>query len=82
MYTRQPLKDPGQAFRVIVQLQDNNWNDCQLTMDEKQTIPRRTVYQMNCPDRMKPIKAIRIFFNHDHDTPFDLCGLGLDNFIV
>ncbi|CAO3650365.1 unnamed protein product [Cunninghamella blakesleeana] len=82
IFTRKPMIEPEYAFRVIVQLQNNNWDDCQLTLNEKQTLSRRYVYQMNCPDKMKPIKGIRITFNKDQEAPFDLCGLGLDNFIV
>ncbi|KAI8089816.1 uncharacterized protein BX664DRAFT_333980 [Halteromyces radiatus] len=76
---RQPMQEQ-QQFKVRAEQQDG-WVDCAITLDASQSLPRRPVYQMQCPDD-KPFRAIRLFFLKQHDRSFDLCGLGLDNFIL
>ena len=50
-------------------------------MLDDQQLPRRIALLMDCPYK-EPFRAIRITFLQDHSEAFDLCGLGLDNFIV
>ncbi|KAI8343981.1 hypothetical protein BC941DRAFT_407450 [Chlamydoabsidia padenii] len=67
-------------FKVRALTQKQIWVDCSIVIDPSQTLARRMVFHMNCPDPI--ISAIRLFFTKQHTNPLDICGLGLDNFII
>ncbi|ORZ16442.1 hypothetical protein BCR42DRAFT_327533 [Absidia repens] len=78
---RQTMEQDAQDAFTIRALNKDGWEDCSIVPDLTQSLPRRMVYQMTCPDG-KPISAIRVFFKHTQQRPFDLCAFGLDNFLV
>jgi hypothetical protein len=74
-------RHPEPLFKVrALTLKQHIWVDCTLQLDAAHSLPRRRVFTMVCPDPI--ITAIRLFFVQQHLRSFDLCGLGLDNFIV
>jgi hypothetical protein len=75
---RQPINDTL-PFRIRG-LNANGWVDCPVTPTDSSR-RRRLIFQMQCDDGL-PISAIRFFFANTHQRSFDLCGLGLDNFII
>ncbi|ORZ21114.1 hypothetical protein BCR42DRAFT_406851 [Absidia repens] len=82
IHLRHPMEQHiHEAFKIRALNKDDGWVDCSITVDSTQSLPRRAVFHMDCRDG-KPISAIRFFFTQTQSRSFDLCGLGLDNFIV
>ncbi|KAI8066691.1 hypothetical protein BC940DRAFT_239842 [Gongronella butleri] len=78
IFSRQAVD--ADMFQLTVQQYDD-WNDCDLSLDNDQSIARRAVFNVHCRTGF-PITAMRIFFRRQLPMPFDLCGLGIDNFML
>jgi hypothetical protein len=75
MYLKKPITDG--MFKISVQhVLYGAWNECKI---KTTTSSQRIVFEC---DSRQPLKSIRIEFNEEQEESFQLCGLGLDNFIV
>lgn len=72
------------VFKVQIQfVAFGSWEECDIKLTPYSQLSRRIGFKFECPDRdVEPFKSIRISFAKDLDVPFELCGLGLDNFVV
>lgn len=73
-----------EVFKVSIQfVAFGSWEECEVKLTPFSQSSYRSGFKFECPDRgLEPFKSIRISFAKDLDVPFELCGLGLDNFVV
>ncbi|ORY94692.1 hypothetical protein BCR43DRAFT_494443 [Syncephalastrum racemosum] len=71
----------SETYSVSVK-QNDQWVSCRTTLPADAQAAGRTVLKLeDCPG-VQAFKAIRFTFTKDHHTPFELCGLAVDNMLV
>ncbi|KAI7866963.1 hypothetical protein BDF14DRAFT_1882078 [Spinellus fusiger] len=80
------MKKPETLFRVSVKeaveptaAEVSAWVECQTVLQP--SLSMRVVLQLDCPG-INRVNALRVAFEKAQSQPFELCGLGLDNFSV
>ncbi|KAL0081137.1 hypothetical protein J3Q64DRAFT_1756751 [Phycomyces blakesleeanus] len=82
LYGRRDIRHAASMFNVTVESVENNWVTCKLwTLPDAQVVRQRVPLGIDCSG-VKEFKTIRIHFVEDQKEPFDVCGIGLDNFNV
>lgn len=79
---QQPLNE---IFKVTIQYRIfGSWEDCRIkSTPSTAQLNCRIGFDFECPQgKREPFKSIRITFLQDMDQPFELCGIGLDNFVL
>ncbi|KAI9485682.1 MAG: hypothetical protein EXX96DRAFT_471632, partial [Benjaminiella poitrasii] len=75
-----------ELFRVSIQFVPfGSWTDCELKSTPFTQLSYRIGFDFEClnqSNNRSPFKSIRIHFKRDLNRAFELCGIGLDNFVV
>jgi hypothetical protein len=74
-----------QVFKVQIQfVAFGSWEECEMKLTPLNQLNYRIGFKFLCPNRgyLEPFKSIRISFIQDLQVPLEICGLGLDNFVV
>ncbi|KAI8973442.1 hypothetical protein BDF20DRAFT_824052, partial [Mycotypha africana] len=81
-----------EMFEVTVQfVLFGSWEECDIVSTKIMSLSQATpslsliTFDFQCPSRKnfyEPFKSIRVNFKQDLEEPFELCSLGLDNFLV
>lgn len=59
----------------------SSWIDCEIV--QERVGKYRMSLEFVCPENKdEVIKSIRMTFKKDKKEPFELCGIGLDNFVI
>jgi hypothetical protein len=84
-YTNNNFSQPlDEIFQVTVQYRIfGSWEECKIKLTPNTQLNYRIGFNFECPQRrQQPFKSIRIIFKEDYHVPFELCSIGLDNFVV
>jgi hypothetical protein len=81
---KQPKVKLDEIFKVTVQYRIfGSWEDCKIKSTPNTQLNYRIGFDFECPQgKREPFKSIRITFIQDIEQPLELCGIGLDNFVV
>jgi hypothetical protein len=79
IHTPLDIKHAEKVFSVSILQSESNWMDCKVS-DKSVIGSGRITLGMNCP--LKYYRAIKITFTKDQSTPFEVCGLSIDNLSV
>lgn len=70
------------VFRLTVQHRVYGaWDDCEIKLTPTTQLNHRIGFDFKCPNG-DLLKSIRIHFLQDQQVPFELCSIGIDNFVV
>ncbi|KAI8639872.1 hypothetical protein BD408DRAFT_349108 [Parasitella parasitica] len=83
MYTPTKFDTPlDQVFKVTVQrVLFGSWEECEVKLTSANPLDHRIEFDFECTAK-EAFKSIRIGFKQDLKASFELCSLGLDNFVV
>ncbi|KAI7902724.1 uncharacterized protein BX663DRAFT_510260 [Cokeromyces recurvatus] len=72
-----------ELFKISVQFVPfGPWIDCDIKLTPLTQLSYRIGFDFDCLSFQEPFKSIRIYFKKDLNKAIDLCGIGLDNFVV
>lgn len=82
LYTPNTFDKPlHHVFKMTVQYRMyGSWEECYIKAAPNTQLDHRVGFDFECP-RKDSFKSIRITFQ-ETQKPFELCGIGLDNFVV
>ncbi|CEP14138.1 hypothetical protein [Parasitella parasitica] len=83
MYTPTKFDIPlNQVFKVETQhILFGSWEECEIKSESINQLNYRIGFDFECTAK-EALKSIRIRFKQDLQSSFELCSLGLDNFVV
>jgi hypothetical protein len=84
LYTSTTFDKPlNQIFKVTVQYRIyGSWEECSIRLTPYSQLSYRIGFDFDCPVKDEPFKSIRITFREGQQEPLEICGFGLDNFVV
>lgn len=83
IYTCNDIQHAEGLFNVEVSKDGNDWIACKTKSTAGwHHVPPRLRIGLDCGQDVESIRAIRISFLQDGPEPFNVCGLGLDSFVV
>ncbi|KAI7873815.1 hypothetical protein K492DRAFT_138588 [Lichtheimia hyalospora FSU 10163] len=83
IYTCNDIQHAEGLFNVEVSKDGNEWVTCKTKSTAGwHHVPPRLRIGLECGQGVDSIRAIRISFRQDGPEPFNVCGLGLDSFVV
>lgn len=84
LYTLNTFDKPlNQILKVTVQYRIyGSWEECSIKLTPNSQLSYRIGFDFVCPMAKEPFKSIRITFREEQQKPLEICGFGLDNFVV
>lgn len=84
VYTKNHFDEPlDKVFKLTVQPRlYGSWEECKIKLTPTTQLNHRIGFDFQCEDNKVPLKSIRIHFLQDQAIPFELCSIGIDNFVV
>ncbi|KAI8095628.1 hypothetical protein BDF21DRAFT_406362 [Thamnidium elegans] len=84
IYTKNHFDEPlDKVFKLTVQPRlYGAWEECKIKLTPTTQLNHRIGFDFECENNKGPLKSIRIHFLRDQTIPFELCSIGIDNFVV